>query len=335
MSNLYAGNKGLANLGNTCYMNSALQCLSHLKLFNPNYERFFNSCKIASTSSLMYEWFQFQRKMWKNTQDQIINPIELLKRFNYLCNEKNIEFNNFQQNDIDEFLVLFLDLLHESIKKEVQMTYDKSEKSEADKISNLANKTWKDFYEKSYSYIIENFYSQLLTITSCPECNYYTTSHDPLHIISLELTDDCNNLEDCMKNYTIKKQLDNENKWKCDNCRLEVCPFQKTILWRISDVIMILLKQYKNDNTKISKIISFPIILDMNKYSLNKEKSDNFELKSIGIHSGGTGGGHYYAACKNYLNGKWYRYNDTSVNEISTDELLNYSPYLLVYSRLS
>ena len=38
---LYAGNKGLANLGNTCYMNSALQCLSHLTVFHPNNDKIF------------------------------------------------------------------------------------------------------------------------------------------------------------------------------------------------------------------------------------------------------------------------------------------------------
>ena len=34
MDDMISGNKGLVNLGNTCYMNAAIQCLSHLLEFH-------------------------------------------------------------------------------------------------------------------------------------------------------------------------------------------------------------------------------------------------------------------------------------------------------------
>ena len=39
-------------------------------------------------------------------------------------------------------------------------------------------------------YIVENFYSQLLSLTICPECYYFTSNHDPIQVISLELPND-------------------------------------------------------------------------------------------------------------------------------------------------
>jgi ubiquitin carboxyl-terminal hydrolase 2/21 len=332
---IHAGNKGLANLGNTCYMNSALQCLSHLTTFHPNNENFFKECKRTDKNSLLYEWFQFQRKMWSNEDNSMINPIILLKTFQAKCIEKDLYFSNFMQNDIDEFLTLFLDLLHQGVGRKVEMTFSDKIEDEADKINLKSNQTWQRFYEKDYSYIVENFYSQLLGITSCTDCEYYTTNHDPIQVLSLEIPQEAESLDCCLKEYMKKYRLDEGEEWKCDECKNQVRPFKQTRLWKTSDVLFILLKRY-NQNKKIDKYLEYPLTLDLQDYNINysKNKSNKYKLNSFAIHSGSLSGGHYYAVCKNYLDGKWSEYNDSNVSRVSRDTVTKYSPYLLVYKRL-
>ena len=60
----------------------------------------------------------------------------------------------------------------------------------------------------------------------------------------------------------------------------------------------------------------------------------NYELQSVCIHSGGLGGGHYFAYCKNHLDNKWREYNDTHVSELQEDDVYNKKPYCLFYKRV-
>lgn len=336
METINAGNKGLINLGNTCYMNSVLQCLSHLLIFHPLNEKFFNECKDIN-SGLIYEWFQFQRNMWSNDNKNKKNPSELLKCFIKLCNEKNLYFENFNQNDVDEFLILFLDLLHGCIKKKVKMNLKQN--SNKDKTSEIIIKgyeTWKKFYENDYSYIVENFYSQLLILTICPNCYYFTTNHDPIQVISLEIPSDAENIYDCFDNYTKKNILDEQNMWKCDKCKENVQPHQKTLLFKTSEILIILLKRYTKNLIKNNKFIKYPLKLNLKDYNKNygTNKSNNYRLNGFCIHNGSLNGGHYYAVSYNFLDKKWYEYNDSSVGYVSDDKLLNYIPYLLFYKRI-
>jgi ubiquitin carboxyl-terminal hydrolase 47 len=64
-----------------------------------------------------------------------------------------------------------------------------------------------------------------------------------------------------------------------------------------------------------------------------------YELYSVLIHSGSAFGGHYYAYIKSFEDGKWYNFNDSSVSEISEEELTRVygstptSGYMLLYRK--
>jgi hypothetical protein len=78
--------------------------------------------------------------------------------------------------------------------------------------------------------------------------------------------------------------------------------------------------------TKINDYYTYPLILDMNKYTANyikyqKEEDNKYKLKSIIIHSGNCDAGHYYAYILDEKSNEWYEFNDTKVEKININYL--------------
>lgn len=333
-----SGNKGFQNLGNTCYMNSALQCLSHLLEFHPKNDTFMNDClkcQKRNDYELMNQWVQLQMNVWDNSCNSAINPQHFLRSFIVHCRMKDKIFYNFHQNDVDEFLTLLMELLHESIKKKVKITAKGEPKTQLDKLAFKSIEGWKRFFEDDYSYIIKKFYSQLLTVTSCTKCDYVTTNHDPIMVLSLEIPQkESITLNDCLDTYTALEKLDCDNSWKCDKCKCNVEPERKIMLWESSDVLIILLKRFKNGR-KNDAYIQFPLSMDIDDYTINySDNSSQYALAGMCIQSGDVGGGHYYAICRNNLDKSWHTYNDSSVSDVSEKEVLQQKPYCLFYRRV-
>ena len=68
-----------------------------------------------------------------------------------------------------------------------------------------------------------------------------------------------------------------------------------------------MIKQYVDNKCKTDKFIKYPQILNLENYCINyKNECMNYELQSMCIHTGGLGGGHYYAYCKNNADGLWH-----------------------------
>ena len=324
-----SGNKGLANLGNTCYMNTALQCLSHLLEFHPQ-NRLFNK---TTGNGLYNEWYDFQSQMWSDDNEAMIVPRKLLQSFIKTCKQQDICFFNFHQNDTEEFINIFMDLLHRSIKTNADISIEGKPNNQLQKLHVESVKSWSTFFKNDYSYIIQKFYSQLISITSCPKCDYYTVNFEPFMVLSLEIPDQSNSIYDCLDSYTKKHSLDLQNTWTCDKCKQQVQPEKKLKLWKTSNVLIILLKRYSK-NRKKDDFISYPIDLDLHKYSVDVNSlGKQYYLSGIGIQSGSLSGGHYYAMCRNDLDGQWREYNDTSVRTIEETHMLKQKPYCLFYRR--
>ena len=330
-----AGNRGFINFGATCYLNSALQCLSHIDILsNEKFKNHFYKYKKDNTP-LLNEWFDIQEKMWSDNNGGAIHTMNFIKVFMDKCREKSIEFNSFIQNDTSEFLIYFLDFIHEEISRKIKINITGNSNTTISKlyINNLIQ--FRNTFENDYSYIIENLHSRTLNITGCSECNYKTDNHESVQIISLTMHSNYNSLYDCFNEYTKTNILDNDNKWKCDKCNNLVNPEKKTIFWEFSPIIVLLIKKY-NENGVIENRIDYPLTLDLDNYHLNyKKKSNKYNLCGTCVHIGGLNGGHYYSICKNNIDNQWRVYNDSNVSSaIDETEVFNNHPYCLFYKRV-
>ncbi|XP_022900534.1 ubiquitin carboxyl-terminal hydrolase 20 [Onthophagus taurus] len=107
---------GLQNIGNTCYLNAALQALSNTTPLT----KFFLDC--ASTVLILSDgrkpglsrtYQMLVKDMWLNKNGGYINPQGIL----YGIRNVYPMFRGYQQHDTQEFLRNFMDQLHEELKQ--------------------------------------------------------------------------------------------------------------------------------------------------------------------------------------------------------------------------
>lgn len=153
------------------------------------------------------------------------------------------------------------------------------------------------------------------------------------------------NLASCFKAYATEEQLDKQNEWYCNKCKAHVRAYKQLGLWSVPDIFIVVLKRFHYNQgwfkhsvsrEKISSMVDFPIEgLDMGPFVMNGDGDDYiYDLFAVSNHSGGLGGGHYTAYAKNFQDGLWYNFNDSSCAEVRDPrEIVSKRAYALMYKR--
>ncbi|PHH72855.1 hypothetical protein CDD80_4211 [Ophiocordyceps camponoti-rufipedis] len=149
-------------------------------------------------------------------------------------------------------------------------------------------------------------------------------------------------LEQCLDEFERAEVLSEQDMWFCPRCKEHRRASKKFDLWKTPDILVAHLKRFSNSawrREKIDVLVDFPIEgLDLTSRVIEKEdgKVEIYDLIAIDDHYGGLGGGHYTAYAKNFVDGRWYNFNDSSVHAVSDPQsMVTSAAYLLFYRRRS
>jgi ubiquitin carboxyl-terminal hydrolase 8 len=333
------GLSGLANLGNTCFINSCMQVLSHT--YELNYfleeEKYKKKLKNKYDSLLLLEWDNLRTLMWNN--NCIVSPNKFLNTVHKLATVKGMEmFTGYSQNDLPEFLLFLIDCFHNSISREIKMTISGQPENETDKIALQCFEMIKNMYSKEYSEIWNLFYAvHVSEITNLETGKQIKITPEPYFMLDLPIPSNNKSptLIDCFECYVEGEILDGDNAWYNEETKQKINIRKKILFWSLPNILVIDFKRFNARNQKNQILVTFPLdALDLTKYVIGyKKESYHYDLYGVCNHSGGVLGGHYTAYVKN-ANGKWYHFNDTSVTEVGLQEsIVSPKAYCLFYRK--
>ncbi|ORX87301.1 cysteine proteinase [Anaeromyces robustus] len=336
------GTVGLRNLGNTCYMNSILQCLNattDLTRFFLN-GRFKNDINEGNTlgtgGKLAKEYNRFLYTIW-NEHLPVVSPTNIKE----VISNFNNEFKGTEQHDSQEFLSCILDGLHEDLnlarkksKSEIDIIRKRHNEEEKDEERNnypltvLQANAWKRYIDFNYSVIVNTFQGQYMSTLKCSRCGKSSTTFNSLMYLSVPIPENATNLYHCLDKYIEKEYLKGNDAWSCPKCKVKVEATKQLLLSRLPKIMLIHLKRFYFQGPfrdKITKSINFPLKnLDLSKYtfSFDFNKHFRYNLFAISNHYGTLSGGHYTAFVKDKISDNWVSFDDSRISDISESKIM-------------
>ena len=253
---------GLDNLGNTCFMNSSLQCLRNVY---PLTEYLLDLKSNYFRNNLLNEYINLLKQFNTKYNYKSISP----NSFKYTLEYYYSKYRGYQQHDSGEFLASLLSILNDELKAVDSYITDNYNKREV-----------QDYFNKNKTIITQLF----LTLT-CSTINNDVQELEPNYIIDLPIISSDNyyleTLEDCLDEFQKAKKIKGNFHGTSSNK-----------IYLTSDYIIFNLKRVRK-GVHISNLIKYPEILDLKPYSLNLSgKSTKYSLVSFIKHIGDEKFGH-------------------------------------------
>ena len=332
------GLTGLANLGNTCYLNATMQIISHTyqlnKFLDSGYKNRLNK---KPESVLLIEWDKLRNLMW--SENCTVSPAGWVQAVQKVAKLKGQDlFSGWEQNDLPEFLLFLIDSFHVAMQREVDMNIRGNVLNDRDKLAKVCYEMMQNMYKKEYSELLGIFYG--IQVTQIVDLNDKMLSAvpEPFFMIDLPLSQGKSpTLQSCLDEYYKPERMSGDDQYFNEEKNEKEDVDRSLCVWSFPNILVISFKRFNNFGKKDQRLVTFEISdLDLSKYVKGYEKNSFiYDLYGVCNHSGGTWGGHYTANVKN-ANGSWYHFNDTNVlpiNDTDINKIISNQAYCLFYEK--
>ena len=333
-----SGDVGLDNLGNTCFMNSTLQCVMRVStlldlLMSGDILQDINRSKKtrgAITDSLL----RTAQKVF-SMDGGSVSPHE----FRQAVTSWARSFSNYHQHDAQEFLRFLLDGLHEELNRVQSPPPYQELKDIVGETARAQAQRWSRYHEERNSSVITDIFGGMLqSDRTCRVCGTVSRSFDPFLDLSVPIkkTGSRCTLADCFALFTATETLAGSERAHCSQCKKATDSTIRLCVYKLPQVLVVHLKRFSGSSegfrSKITDDVHFAETFDMSPFVSRDAltaQAPQYTLTGFINHTGYSGGGHYTAIVRSPTTKEWCDYNDSHV---SPNPRISYSQaYVLFY----
>ena len=282
---------GLKNLGCTCYINSLIQTFFNIPLLRESLIK----CDCPVSKQNCFYQLKIIFYSLKYLQTNYYTPNSFIENYDGQEIKVNVQMDAF------EFFCDFIEKIERKIK-------------------NTKNENIIKYFfmgKQNDNLIFEN-------------CTHHRSNISQFYSIQLQVQGK-KNIYESLDTLLEGEKMSGDNCIFCSQCNRKIPAVKNQNFKTLPRIFMFVLKRFEFNyqtmqKTKINDYYTFPLILDMNKYTENyikykKEEDNKYKLKSIIIHSGNCDAGHYYAYILDDKSNEWFEFNDIRVERFDIKNL--------------
>eukprot|EP00804_Cyclotella_cryptica_P017569 CCRYP_006736-RA/>CCRYP_006736-RA protein AED:0.04 eAED:0.04 QI:83/1/0.66/1/1/1/3/0/555 len=291
-----SGTVGLVNLGNTCFMNSAIQCIAH----TPSLAEYFLSNRylehkarddklteaFAGVVRAIYqknEGVSVGRRGYATTrskENSSFRPHDFLDALIAVAPQ----FEGSRQHDCHEFIRVLIDQLSQDLctNRKNLLNHNRTimDLDDTMPFMTAAKYSWKQHLSKNSSFLTNEFCGQLVSTLECSVCKTKRYSFDPYYDLSIPFPEPSEMpfVDDCTR---VKRDISLSSRYATDDdelsrCTLEDClrAFTKPEVLTNDNMPECSICQQKRECTKRLQVFRFPrvLVLHLKRFDNSRKK---------------------------------------------------------------